>query len=94
MNTDTEGLTKEEMLVRYKQAVEKAMRHLPVKNGVVDIDSIWVDTSIPYELLQEILNREDLVLPENVERINTKSRVHVGAQSEKPRKRRRYKVRN
>jgi hypothetical protein len=67
------------MLASYKIAVERAMPRLPVKNGVIDIDSIWIETSIPYELLQEILRREDLKLPDNVERINLKSRV------EKPR---------
>lgn len=96
MNTTTEGLTKEEMLTRYKQAVERAIPHLAVKNGVVNIDSIWVATSIPYDLLQEILAREDLILPENVERISIRSRVHIGKQSEKPRKTksRRRKVRD
>ena len=42
-----------------------------------DIDSIWIETSIPYELLLQLLRREDLELPENVERINLKSRVEA-----------------
>jgi len=97
LNTATEGFTKEEMLTRYKQAVERAIPHLAVKNGVVNIDSIWVATSIPYDLLQEILAREDLILPENVERISIRSRVHAGEQGGKPRGRTksgRRKVRN
>jgi len=65
----------DEMIASYKTAIERAMPRLPVKNGIIDIDSIWIETSIPYELLQEILRREDLQLPENVERINLKSRV-------------------
>jgi hypothetical protein len=77
-------VSREEMLLRYRRAVEKAMRRVPVKNGVVDIDSIWVETSIPYDLLQEILSRDDLVLPENVERVNTKS--HAGEKSGKQRR--------
>jgi len=72
------------MLLRYKRAVEKAMRRVPVKNGVVDIDSIWVETSIPYDLLQEILSRDDLSLPENVERVNNKS--YAGEKSGKQRR--------
>ncbi|HHK67239.1 hypothetical protein DRJ24_03180 [Candidatus Acetothermia bacterium] len=65
----------EGMSLRYKEAVERVISHLPVKNGVVDIDSIWIETSLPYTLLDEILRREDLKLPENVERINLTSRV-------------------
>lgn len=91
MNREAEGLATEEMLLRYKQAVERVIPHLTVRNGVVDIDSIWVETSIPYRLLQEILAQDDLVLPENVARINTKSRVRIGGQrggkERKPRQR-------
>ena len=97
MNTTTETLSDEEMLARYKQAVERAMPHVPVKNGVVEIDSLWVETSIPYTLLQEILARNDLVLPENVQRINTTSRVRTGEERGKksrPRRHKKNKVRN
>jgi len=74
-DADREAPVSDEMIANYKTAVERAIPHLPVKNGVVDIDSIWIETSIPYELLEDILQREDLQLPENVERINRKSRV-------------------
>lgn len=97
MSTATNPITEEEMLARYKQAVEQAILHVPVKNGVVEIDSLWVETSIPYSLLQQILNRDDLVLPENVQRINTTSRVRTGEDRGKKRKSRRRsknKVRN
>lgn len=91
MNTTTEVLSDEEMLARYKLAVERAMPHVPVKNGVVEIDSLWVETSIPYTLLLEILARNDLILPENVQRINTTSRVRTGEQRGKKRKPTRHK---
>ena len=97
MNTTTDQLTGEEMLARYKQAIERAIPHVPVKNGVVEIDSVWVETSIPYALLREILSRDDLVLPENVQRISTTSRVRTGEQrgkKRKPRGRKKNKVRN
>jgi len=98
LNTTTETLSDEEMLARYKQAVERAIPHVPVKNGVVEIDSLWVETSIPYTLLKEILARNDLILPENVQRINTTSRVRTGEKrgkkKRKPRRRKKNKVRN
>jgi len=94
MNTVPEGLADEEMLLRYKQTVERVIPHLPAKNGVVDIDSIWVETSIPYGLLKIILSQSDLALPEHVERINTKSKVHLGERSGRPKRKRRRKVRH
>ena len=77
------------MVANYKQALERAIARLPVKNGVVDIDSIWIETSIPYELLRKLLQRDDLDLPENVERINMKSRVRKGDRRGSKRRRRR-----
>lgn len=65
----------EGMSLRYKEAVERVIGRVPVKNGVVDIDSIWIETSLPYTILEEILRRDDLKLPENVERINLTSRI-------------------
>jgi len=83
----------EEMVASYKQAIERAIAHLPVKNGVVNIDSIWVETSIPYEILDEFLRRDDLVLPDNVDRINVKSNVRPKEQIQKSRRRRKRKPR-
>jgi len=81
----------EEMTASYKQAIEKAIAHLPVKNGVINIDSIWIETTIPYEILNELLRRDDLELPDNVDRINLKSNVRTKEQVRKSRRRRRKK---
>ena len=94
MNIVPNGLADEEMLLRYKQTVERVIPHLPAENGVVDIDSIWVETSIPFEILQAILTQPDLVLPEHVERINTKSRLRLGERSGRSKRKRRRKVRH
>jgi hypothetical protein len=79
----------EEMKANYKLAVEKAIAHLPVKNGVINIDSIWIATSIPYEILNEVLRQDGLLLPDNVDRINLKSNVREGKQARPNRRRRR-----
>jgi hypothetical protein len=87
-STPDQGTTESsDMLLRYKDAVERAIPHLPVKNGVVDIDSIWVETSLPLALLRSLLQRSDLKLPENVERVNLKSRAHGGGRRGKSRRR-------
>ncbi len=83
----------EEMAASYKQAIERAIAHLPVKNGVVNIDSIWIETSIPYKILDELLRRDDLELPDNVDRINLKSNVRAKEQIRKSRHRRKRKPR-
>jgi hypothetical protein len=78
MNEDRTGSGPEiddEMFERYKVAVERALPRVPVKNGVVEIDSVWVETSLPYDLLEAILRREDLVRPANVERIVLRTRA-------------------
>jgi len=84
----------EEMMLRYKNAVERVIPQLPVKNGVVDIDAIWIETSLPLDLLRSLLRRGDLKLPENVERVNLKSRVPQGDLHEKGGRRRRREVRD
>ena len=83
----------EEMTASYKQAIERAIAHLPVKNGVVNIESIWIETSIPYKILDELLRRDDLELPDNVDRINLKSSVRAKEQIRKSRRRRKRKPR-
>ncbi len=80
----------EEMLTNYKAALERAIARIPVKNGVVDIDAIWIETSIPYDLLRKLLQREDLRLPENVERINLKSHARKGERHGGSKRRRRH----
>jgi hypothetical protein len=83
----TEATDPADMLLRYKDAVERALPHLPVKNGVVDIDSIWVETSLPIGLLRTLLQRADLKLPENVERVNLNTRAQGGTRRGKSRRR-------
>ncbi|MBE0634656.1 hypothetical protein IH601_01475, partial [Candidatus Bipolaricaulota bacterium] len=79
------------MKVGYKLAIEKAISRLPVKNGVINIDSIWAETSLPYDILAEVLRQDDLVLPDNVDRINMKSNVRTKEEVRIPRRRRKKK---
>jgi hypothetical protein len=93
----SDSLDEGAMFARYKRAVEQAIARVPVKNGVVDIDSIWVEASIPFDLLRAVLASPDLALPENVERINTKSHIREGeprGTRRKSKRHRRRKVRN
>jgi hypothetical protein len=84
----------DEMLERYKVAVERALPRVPVKNGVVEIDSVWVETPLPYDLLEAILRRDDLKLPPNVERIHLRTRAQQGEPGAPGKRRRKREVRN
>jgi hypothetical protein len=70
---------------RYREAIERVLPELPVENGTISIDSIWVETSLPRDLIIEIV-QEGLKLPPNVERVLVPvSFVRVAV--EQPRKR-------
>lgn len=53
----------------YKRAIEKALPLLPVRNGMVHTRDIWLETSLPIDLIKEIVRGNDLELPENVKGI-------------------------
>ncbi|MCI2425532.1 hypothetical protein LM599_06040 [Candidatus Acetothermia bacterium] len=55
----------EEMFWRYQQVVDKVLPRIPVKNGLIEIDSLWSERSLPYDLLQEIIRENKIVLPDS-----------------------------
>jgi hypothetical protein len=63
----------EEEREKYKQAIEQAIVELPVEDGTVSLESIWLETSLPQDLILEVLKEGQLNLPLNVERIVTRS---------------------
>lgn len=54
---------------RYAEAVENVLEKVPVKNGVVSIESIQMETSLPLDLIKELLDRGDVEFPDRVEKI-------------------------
>jgi len=81
----------------YRRAIERVLPELPVENGAIDVDSIWVETSLPRDLIIEIIRSGKLQLPSNVERIvmrheRARALRPEGRKSrKKPRERRRRK---
>lgn len=65
--TDTFDISK------YKKAIEKAIPEIPVENGAITLEAIWLETALPEDLILEILTSNSLALPTNVERIITRS---------------------
>lgn len=60
-------------LSKYKKAIEKAIPEIPVENGAITLEAIWLETALPEDLIIEILTGNALMLPANVERIVTRS---------------------
>ncbi len=54
---------------RYAGAVEEALGKLAVKNGVVKIRQIQLETSIPKDLIVEVLDKEMVEFPERIDKI-------------------------
>jgi len=60
-------------LSKYKKAIEKALPEIPVENGEITLEAIWLETALPEDLIVEIITSNELALPPNVERIVTQS---------------------
>lgn len=54
----------------YRRAIEKAMERVPVRNGVVALRDLWLETSLPQDLLVEMLQENGLQMPPHVERVD------------------------
>ncbi len=54
----------------YRRAIERAMERVPVRNGVVALRDLWLETSLPQDLLVEVLQEDGLRLPPHVERVD------------------------
>ena len=57
---------------KYKKAVEKTLEELPVENGVINLETLWLELTLPEDILIEILSMDDIVLPMNVEKVVSK----------------------
>ncbi|MFB6290153.1 MAG: hypothetical protein ABEJ25_00260 [Candidatus Bipolaricaulia bacterium] len=54
---------------RYAGAIEEALVRLDAKNGVVNIRQIYLETSVPRDLIIEVLNRGIVDFPERIDEI-------------------------
>lgn len=54
----------------YKRAIEQALAKVPVRDGVVSARDLWLETSLPVDLIAEILKENGIELPPQVKRID------------------------
>jgi len=54
----------------YCRALEKAFEHVPVRNGTVSVEDLWLETAIPMDLIVELLESDGVKIPPHVERVD------------------------
>ncbi|HDI11672.1 MAG TPA: hypothetical protein ENF77_05100 [Candidatus Acetothermia bacterium] len=54
----------------YKRAIEAALGRVPVRNGVVRLHDLWLETALPRDLIVELLREDEIRLPPHVKRID------------------------
>ncbi len=63
---------------RYAEAIEGALNRLTVKNGVVRVRQIQLETSVPKDIIHEVLDKELVEFPERIDRIVDKEEGKSG----------------
>lgn len=54
----------------YCRAIEKALERVPVRNGIVSIRDLWLETALPTELIADLLQGDGIRLPVHVARVD------------------------
>ncbi len=60
---------------KYQKAIEVTLQSLPVINGVIDLDSIWLECALPKDLIIDIFGSQEIELPANVEKVVGRGKV-------------------
>ncbi len=53
----------------YARAIEKTLAEVPVVNGVVDLEALWMELALPRDLIIEVFETMEVRLPPHVERV-------------------------
>lgn len=54
----------------YRRAIEKALERVPVRNGVVSIRDLWLETALPVELIADLLQADGIRMPPHIVRVD------------------------
>lgn len=54
----------------YRRAIEKALDRVPVRNGVVSIRDLWLETALPMGLIADLLQGDGIQMPAHVVRVD------------------------
>jgi hypothetical protein len=64
---DGEYLT--DAMQNYARAIEQVLAEVPVVNGTVDLETIWMELALPRDLIIEVFQATEIRLPVHVERV-------------------------
>lgn len=54
----------------YRRAIERALERVPVRNGIVSIRDLWLETALPMELIADLLQADGIQMPAHVVRVD------------------------
>ena len=60
---------------KYQKAIATTLQGLPVINGIIDLDSIWLECALPRDLIINIFESYEIELPANVEKVVGRGKV-------------------
>jgi hypothetical protein len=58
----------------YRRAIEKALERVPVRNGIVSVRDLWIETALPTELISDLLQADGIQMPAHVVRVDLERR--------------------
>lgn len=67
--TQPDGPYLKEPMQNYARAIEKVLAEVPVINGTVDLETLWMELALPRDLIIEIFQTMEVRLPSHVERV-------------------------
>lgn len=67
--TQPDGPYLKDAMENYARAVEKTLAEVPVVNGVVDLEALWMELALPRDLIIEVFETMEIKLPPHVERV-------------------------
>lgn len=54
----------------YRRAIERALARVPVRNGVVSVRDLWIETALPVELIADLLQADGIQIPPHIVRVD------------------------
>lgn len=68
----SDGVYLPDAMENYRRAIERVLTEVPVVNGVVDLETIWLELALPRDLLIEVFETMGVRLPAHVEKVITR----------------------
>jgi hypothetical protein len=67
--SEPDGVYLPNAMQNYARAIEKTLAEVPVVNGVVTVEALWMELGLPRDLIIEVFETMEVRLPPHVERV-------------------------